>query len=117
MTIKGNVFAPTYECKIYTGLKEGYDGSTHSIEEVQNILQYYCDDVGLCVTLTPTKYIYQNGFEEGCIIGLINYPRYIMTNETIKRHAIKIGDMIRVTFKQYRVSVVCSDETILIGNP
>lgn len=31
---------------------------------------------GLCVTVTPTTYVYTGGEEEGVIVGLINYPRF-----------------------------------------
>lgn len=31
---------------------------------------------GLCVTVTPTTYVYTGGAEDGVIVGLINYPRF-----------------------------------------
>jgi len=36
----------------------------------------FCDKEGLCVTVTPTSYVYTNGEEDGVIVGLINYPRF-----------------------------------------
>lgn len=43
---------------------------------IESICHQYCTDVGLCVTVTPTKYIYKAGEETGARIGLINYPRF-----------------------------------------
>ena len=40
------------------------------------ICRDFCDKEGLCVTVTPTTYVYTNGQEEGVIVGLINYPRF-----------------------------------------
>lgn len=44
--------------------------------DVRPICQAYCDEIGLCVTLTPTSYVYTGGAEDGWIIGLINYGRF-----------------------------------------
>ena len=45
-------------------------------QKAKQIAQAYCDDVGLCVTVTATEYVYTNGSEPGVIVGLINYPRF-----------------------------------------
>ena len=35
--------------------------------------QKYCDEVGLCVTVTDTWFIYKDGNEPGLIIGFISF--------------------------------------------
>jgi hypothetical protein len=40
------------------------------------ICRDFCDKEGLCVTVTPTTYVYTGGEAEGVIVGLINYPRF-----------------------------------------
>ena len=45
-------------------------------ETAKDIAQSFCDEVGFCVTVTPTCYVYKGGREEGVIIGIINYPRF-----------------------------------------
>lgn len=46
------------------------------------ICRDFCDDEakqfgsGLCVTVTPTTYVYTGGEEDGIVVGLINYPRF-----------------------------------------
>jgi hypothetical protein len=37
-------------------------------------LRRQCFAEGLCVTLTPTRFIYTAGAEEGVSVGLVNYP-------------------------------------------
>ena len=64
--------APTHEIKIYT---------TGSLEQVKQICREYCKEVGLCVTVTPTLFIYTGGEETGVEVGLRNYPRF-PTNST-----------------------------------
>lgn len=40
------------------------------------VCREFCDKEGLCVTVTPTSYVYTGGEEAGVIVGLINYPRF-----------------------------------------
>lgn len=41
-----------------------------------DICEAYCTDVGLCVTVDPTMYVYRGGRCLGVRIGLINYARF-----------------------------------------
>jgi len=43
---------------------------------VETVCREFCDKEGLCVTVTPTTYVYTGGQENGVIVGLINYPRF-----------------------------------------
>lgn len=104
----------TYICNIFLGLKEGYNGIIHSIDDVENVLQVYCDLHGFAFTITPTKFIYTNGNEQGCIVGIINYPRFPNTEEKLKEISLEMGQILLERFKQQRLSIVCSDETIML---
>ena len=104
----------TFNATIQLGFKEHYDGTIHAITEVEEICQNYCDDVGLCVTITPTKYIYKNGNEEGCSIGLINYPRFPSSPKIILDKAIKLSWILLKEFNQFKISIVCNDKTYMI---
>jgi hypothetical protein len=104
----------TFTATIYVGLKEGYNGSEHLIEDVELLCQEYCDEVGLGVTIIPLRFVYTKGNENGCAIELINYPRFPSDKETIKEHAIAIADMLLEELGQLRLSIVCSDRTYLI---
>lgn len=51
----------------------------------------FCDYHGLCVTVTPTEFVYTGGREKGSIIGLINYPRFPSTPEAIFARAEELA--------------------------
>lgn len=63
------------------------------------ICRDFCDKEGLCVTVTPTTYVYTGGQEDGVIVGLINYPRfpkepgaiYATANELAEQLCLKLG--------------------------
>jgi hypothetical protein len=104
----------TYTATIYVGLE---NSKTHTVYDVLvpfNICREYCDKVGLCVTVTETRFVYMNGWERGCIIGLINYPRFPSTENQISDHAFKIAKMLKDELNQNRVSVVTPTETVML---
>ena len=106
----------TYEAKIWVGFKEKYDGPEHSLYELRQICRKYVDQVKLCVTITPTEYVYVGGGEPGAVVGLIQYPRFEVKTEELRAMALKLAHQIMVEFKQYRMSVVTSDGTYMLEN-
>jgi hypothetical protein len=104
----------TYTAFIYVGFRERDSGIGHTLIEAESICQEFCDKIGLCVTVTPTKFIYTNGREDGCVIGFINYPRFPDKPEHIKDLAVSLGKIFLDRFKQYKVSIVCSNKTYMI---
>jgi hypothetical protein len=104
----------TYEAKISLGFREGYTDVVHTLDEVKQICQDHCNNVKLCVTITPTNFVYVDGQEPGCLIGLINYPRFPATPFEIKCMAIRLAKIFLNEFKQLKVSVICSDKTYMI---
>lgn len=111
---------PTFSATIYVGFREGRsdvdDATICTIEDARKICQGYCDVQGLCVTLTPTEFIYTNGSEPGVIVGLINYPRFPKPHELIKATALELAERLRVHLRQFRVTVVMPGETVMLGD-
>jgi hypothetical protein len=105
---------PTYTATIYCGLKQGYDGPVAPLSVIQEECQEYVDHVGLAVTITPTEFRYTHGHEPGVIIGLINYPRFPSTPRDIKQRAVELALHLMMNAGQHRVTVLCSDETIML---
>lgn len=99
----------TYWARIYVAHSDWHQ------DHVERACQEYVDKVGLCVTVTPTMYIYTGGKEKGTIVGLINYPRFPFPPQTIRRHALAIAKILKKKFKQKRVSVEFPDTTIMLG--
>lgn len=81
----GMKVAPTIEVKIYIG---------GDYEEACRIANKYCTQKGLCVTVTPTEYVYKHGRESGVIIGLMNYPRFPSTEQELFDHAMRLASGI-----------------------
>lgn len=104
----------SYFAKIYTGLREGYGDMVHGVTEVQSICQEYVDRVGLCVTVTPTRFVYVNGSEPGCIVGLINYPRFPETDARIRELALRLAGELGSRLGQNRISIGFPDDTVML---
>jgi hypothetical protein len=105
---------PTYTATIYVGTREHDTGFIRSVEMARRFLQEHVNSVGLCVTLTPTEFIYTNGGEPGFAVGLINYPRFPADPTAIRGKALAIAEGLRALFNQWKVSVVFPDETVML---
>lgn len=86
------------------------------VKKASVICRKYCDDVGLCVTVTPTNYIYTNGEEEGIIIGLINYPRFPSQSRDIVSKAGSLAQKLLDELEQQSCTIQTPDLTIWISN-
>lgn len=105
----------TYTATIYVGVQEGYDGPTHMPLEAIGICKDYCDEVGYAVTVTPTYFVYKSGQEPGVAVGLINYPRFPVSDNATTQHALELAKRLKEAFNQKRVSIVFPDQTIMLG--
>lgn len=106
----------TYTAIIYVGRKVRDAGEVLPIDTARAVLQTYCDEVGLCVTLTELEYVYTNGGEPGFAVGLINYPRFPSTRHEIKGHAMAIAQALKDAYLQYKVTVVFPDDTVMLSS-
>jgi hypothetical protein len=95
--------APTYEVKIYIAGDVG---------RIRQICAALCLEVGLCVTVEPLDFVYTGGQESGARIGLINYPRFPSSPETLRETAIVLADRLRAELSQQSYSIISPDETI-----
>lgn len=105
----------TITATIYVGLRHGYTKKICPVSRVRKAAQEYVNRVRLCVTVTPTEFIYVEGSEPGVIVGLINYPRFPSTKKVIKKQAMELAEILKRTAQQLKVSVVLPESTIMIG--
>lgn len=112
---------PTFRAEIFLGLRESYyhpnsnlRSIIHSIKEVEDICQSFINDIKWAVTVTPTKFIYVDGQEEGCIVGIIQYPRFPLSETEILSRTFKLAKLLKEKMNQERCSVVCTDKSYLI---
>lgn len=109
--------AEKFSASIYVGLKVRSTGEIHSITAVENICQEFCDDVGFCVTVTPTKYVYTDGWEQGAIVGIINYPRFPSSEKTLENRALLLATELMLKLEQKRVTIDFPSNTTMLTNP
>lgn len=106
-----------FSAQIYVGLQVHDRSELFSVSAVEQICQDYCDSHGFCVTVTPTKYIYKDGWEQGAIVGVINYPRFPSTKDELKKNCFELATELMLRLKQYRVTIDFKDETVMLSNP
>jgi hypothetical protein len=105
----------SYNVSLYVGFKNIMTNEELTIDLAKSICQEYCNKVGLCVSVTPTTFIYTRGNENGCIIGFINYPRFPQTNDQIFNHAVNVAKLLKEKYHQKKVTLVASDKTLMIS--
>lgn len=105
----------TFTATIYVGFRERYTDEVRAIDMAYAFLQRRANDGGLCVTVTPTRFIYKDGSEPGIAVGLINYPRFPEDASSIRRKALDIAEALMVQYVQMKVTVVFPDETVMLS--
>ena len=106
----------TYTVTIALGLNVGYNGIQHSGSEIPEACKEYCEENKLCISITPTMFCYPGGIEDGCFVQLIQYPRFIIKEETILKHAKNLACLLRTKFKQNGVTIITPNETFTYYN-
>lgn len=76
------------------------------------VIQEFVDNVGLCVTVTETSFLFSYGAEVGYLIGFINYPRFPKTPTQIDNLAILLGEKLKAHLDQTRYSIIYPDRTV-----
>lgn len=67
---------------------------------------------GLCVTVTPTTFVYTYGAEEGVCVRLINYPRFPADPATLREKAERLAQCLKYALVQGSYTIEFSDETV-----
>lgn len=78
-------------------------------DHARRLCREFCDEVGLCVTVTPTSYIYTDGEEAGFVVGLINYPRFSASREVIEATALRLAQHMREPLGQQSFTIQTPD--------
>jgi hypothetical protein len=77
----------------------------------KQILSRFCYEHGLCVTVTPTCFIYPGGEEAGLTVGLVNYPRYPDDKHILWATAEAIAKLLLPGLNQRSCLLVAPDTT------
>lgn len=106
----------SYNVQIWVGLKEQYSDKIHTIDDVRIICDKWVNGVKDCVTITPTEFRYVDGYENGVIVGYINYPRFPRTRKEIRRRALLLGEKLMRELGQYKVTVTTPFKSYMLEN-
>lgn len=110
----------TYQAEIYVGFNPGYEecefDENLNMNKVKNICILFCNKHSLAVSIEATSFIYKNGGESGAKIRFINYPRYPASKSIILTRSLILAEILKNEFLQYRVSVITTDKTYMLGN-
>ena len=99
-----SMIADTFTADIYIA------GDLH---DIKRCCREFCSR-GLCVSITPTDFIYTGGSQTGARVGLINYPKYPTDDLTIKATAIELAEKLVEHCCQLSCSVIFPDVTVTI---
>lgn len=86
------------------------------IEVAKQVCRRECWREGLCVTIEPTTYVYTGGEEQGYVVGLLNYPRYLNDPDFIMARARKLALELMAETCQASVLLVTPHETIWLAS-
>jgi len=78
---------------------------------VHRVLREFCYAEGACFTVTPSKFIYTSGEEDGFAIGLVNYPRFPSTPEVLWGRAEALARSLLPACNQRTCLLVGATET------
>lgn len=57
------------------------------VADARRSLRTQCMEDGLCVTVSPTTFVYTGGAEDGVAVGFVNYPRFPTTPGLLQERA------------------------------
>ena len=78
------VSAPSVSCKIWIA---------GDLEAIKAACSEFCMS-GLCVSVTPTEFIFTMGRETGACVGLINYPRFPSSERELVATATQLANFL-----------------------
>ena len=83
------------------------------------VIKHVCrefTDIGGCVSVTPTEFIYTGGSETGAKIGFINYQRFPAEPNAITTMALRLARKLIKRCHQKSASVVTTSLTYYISD-
>ena len=88
-----------------------------SRQNIEDCCKAFCNEIGFCVTVTETNFIYTGGSETGFEIGIINYARFPSNYDGLITNAEVLAKRLIEDSFQSSCSIVSSRESIYITKP
>lgn len=116
------VYIDHFKSEITIGLEEGYTQKPIDKSEVIAFLQQFQDnliekgDIYLSAKVTDCDIVMSGQVEPHLTISIINHPKYPMTIDKLKGIVGHLAVDLMERFKQNRIVVMHSDETVMFEN-
>lgn len=81
------------------------------IDVAKQVCRKYVFQHPLCVTVTPTSFIYTGGQEEGVIVRMIHYPRFPQDRGKLVATSMQLATELCEQLCQWSYSIEWPDET------
>lgn len=81
------------------------------LADARRSLRQQCVEDGLCVTLTPTEFVYTAGLESGVSVGIVNYPRFLKTPDELYTRALSVTERLMFDLCQHSALIDAPDKT------
>lgn len=94
--------APTYNVDIHMA---------GDIAVAALVVQKAAATVGMCVSITPQKYVYTGGCEDGFKITFINYPRFPSPPHDILHAADDLANLLLTELGQHSYTIVSPEQS------
>jgi ferredoxin len=78
------------------------------------VCREHCHAEGACFTITPSKFVYTGGEEDGFAIGLVNYPRFQSTPTQTQEVAEQLAGKLLTACNQRTCLLVGTRDTTWI---
>ena len=109
---KENTFISTIEIGFYDNAKE----IEYQANVCEEIVQSFVDELGECVKITPVRFIYTGGSENGASIQFIQYPRFPRKESEILDRTFLLANKLMIALHQQRCSIITKETTYLLEN-
>jgi hypothetical protein len=98
---------PTYTIRLFIA---------GEVADARRAMRQECLAEGLCVTVTPTTFVYTAGAEEGVEVGFVNYPRFPTTPDALFGRAKEIAVRLMARLCQRSALLVAPDKTLWLND-
>ena len=110
----------TFQASIFVGLEYGYSQKLinenlviESLSELQKKLSKE-KDIFLSASVSNTTIVLNNQKEPHLKIDFINYPKFPLDEGVFKDEVLIIGKELMKQFKQNRILIIYTDETVML---
>lgn len=109
-----------FSAKVTLGLELGYTGKliekTKIINYIQNIQNNLIEDknIFLSVSISENNIVMSGQIEPHITLSFINYPKFPLQAETLKKEIEELTKKLMSEFKQNRTIIEYIDETVML---